>query len=163
MALNFSIRDARKSDMAQVMRLIHELAEFEKEAHEVETTVAQLERDGFGPEPAFHCFIAESGGDVVGIALVYWRYSTWKGRTLHLEDLIVTEAARGSGLGNALLTEVVRYGHAHGCKRIQWEVLDWNTPAIRFYEKKGALVLRDWNVVHLREDAIRELVADTAG
>lgn len=140
--------------MAAVLRLIRELAEFEHELEEVETTVEDLERGGFGETPAFHCFVAEEEGEILGIALTFWRFSTWKGKVLHLEDLIVTEAARGRGLGNALLTEVVRYGAAHGVKRIQWEVLDWNEPAIKFYEGKGANVLRDWNVVHLREAGI---------
>jgi GNAT superfamily N-acetyltransferase len=152
--MEYKIRDANKGDMPAVLRLIRELADFEKELAEVETTVEDLERDGFGEAPAFHCFIAESDGNVVGMALVFWRYSTWKGRALHLEDLIVTESARGNGIGNALLTEVVRYGAQQGCKRIQWEVLDWNEGAIKFYESKGAKVLRDWNVVHLRETAI---------
>ncbi len=144
--------------MTEALRLIQELADFEHEGKEVETTVADLERDGFGPDPAFHCFIAESNGKIMGMALTFWRYSTWKGKALHLEDLIVTEAARGKGLGNALLTEVVRYGHRHGVKRIQWEVLDWNESAIRFYEQKGAVILRDWDVVHLREDAIGKFI-----
>ena len=153
--MNYQIRYARKEDMPAVFKLIQELAVFELAADEVETTVEQLQRDGFGPHPKFHCFVAETdAGEIPGIAFVFWRYSTWKGPALHLEDLIVTESARGNGIGNALLTEVVKYGHAHGVKRVQWEVLDWNEPAIKFYEAKGANVMRDWNVVHLREDAI---------
>lgn len=158
--MNFHIRPAQKEDMAAVHRLIQELADFEHESQEVETTVAALEQDGFGEQPAFHCFVAESEGDILGIALVFWRYSTWKGRVLHLEDLIVTEKARGMGLGNALLTEVVKFGAAQGVKRIQWEVLDWNEPAIKFYEGKGANVMRDWNVVHLREEGIVAFLAN---
>ena len=93
-------------------------------------------------------------GIVEGIALVYGRYSTWKGETLHLEDLIVSEEKRGYGLGTLLLDEVVRYGHSLKVKRISWEVLDWNEPAIAFYEKKGAKVMRDWDVVQLNEKGI---------
>lgn len=156
--MQFTIRNARKEDMSEVLRLIHELADYEHELHEVETTVADLERDGFGSDPAFHCFVAETDGEIMGIAITFWRYSTWKGKALHLEDLIVTEKARGSGLGNALLKEVVKYGHQHGVKRVQWEVLDWNESAIKFYEKKGAIILRDWDVVHLKEDAIQKFV-----
>ncbi len=153
--MNYQIRDARKEDMLAVFKLIQELAVFELAADEVELTIADLERDGFGPSPKFQCFVAENeAGEIPGIAFAFFRYSTWKGPTLHLEDLIVTESARGNGIGNALLTEVVKYGHAHGVKRVQWEVLDWNEPAIKFYEAKGANVMRDWNVVHLREDAI---------
>ncbi len=153
------IRDARREDMAAVMRLIQELADFEHESDEVELTQADLEREGFKETPAFHCFVAEKDGKIEGMALVYWRYSTWKGRVLHLEDLIVTEAARGKGLGNGLLTEVVRFGHAQGVKRVQWEVLGWNEPAIKFYESKGAVVMRDWHVVQLREAGIQAFMA----
>lgn len=156
--MEFIIRDAQPSDMPAAFRLIQELALFEKEADQVSISVSDLERYGFGTAPAFHCFVAESAGVIMGIALTFMRFSTWKGPTLHLEDLIVTEQARGHGLGNALLNRVVQHGHESGVRRIQWEVLDWNDPAIKFYEQKGAHVLRDWNVVHLREDAIQAIV-----
>ena len=135
--------------MGQVLQLIQELATFEKEENAVEVSLQNLEEDGFGKTPLFHCFVAEKENRIVGMALVYPRYSTWKGPVIHLEDLIVTEEMRGSGLGTALLNEVVKYGHDLGVKRISWEVLDWNEPAIGFYESKGANVMRDWDVVHL--------------
>ena len=141
--------------MSRVLDLIRELAIFEREPEAVEVTAAQLEEDGFGERKAFHCFVAESEGAVAGMALVYPRYSTWKGLILHLEDLIVTEKMRGNGIGAALLDEVVRYGARLGVKRISWEVLDWNVPAIEFYERKGARLLRDWEVVHLDEKGIQ--------
>ena len=141
--------------MSRVLDLIRELAIFEREPEAVEVTAAQLEEDGFGKRKAFHCFVAESEGEVAGMALVYPRYSTWKGLILHLEDLIVTEKMRGNGIGAALLDEVVRYGARLGVKRISWEVLDWNVPAIEFYERKGARLLRDWEVVHLDEKGIQ--------
>lgn len=145
--------------MPQVLDLIQELAIFEKEPDAVEVTIKDLEEDGFGPNPAFTCFVAETDEKIKGIALVYNRYSTWKGRILHLEDLIVSESARGAGIGTALLDEVIKYGHSLGVKRINWEVLDWNEPAIDFYEKKGANVLREWNVVHLTEEGIKNYVS----
>lgn len=145
--------------MPQVLDLIHELAVFEKEPDAVEVTLKDLENDGFGTNPAFTCFVAETDKKIKGIALVYNRYSTWKGRILHLEDLIVSESARGAGIGTALLDEVIKYGHSLGVKRINWEVLDWNKPAIDFYEKKGANVLREWNVVHLTEEGIKNYVS----
>lgn len=152
--MNFSIRDARQEDMQQVLALVHELAEFENDPNAVEVTKEDLIKDGFGEHKLFHCFVAEKDKQIVGIALVYPRYSTWKGPVIHLEDLIVAEAMRGSGLGTALLNEVVKYGRNLGVRRICWEVLDWNEPAINFYEKKGAKVMRDWDVVQLDEKGI---------
>ncbi len=146
--------------MPQVHRLIEELAVFEKEPEAVEVTVKDLEQDGFGAHPAFHCFVAEVDSKIEGIALIYNRYSTWKGKIIHLEDLIVSKAMRGKGLGTALLDEVIKYGHQLGVKRINWEVIDWNEPAIALYEKKGARVLRDWDVVHLDETGIKNYVAN---
>ena len=111
--------------------------------------------DGFGVNKKFVCFVAEKEEQVVGIALVYMRYSTWKGSVLHLEDLIVNQSMRGSGLGTALLNEVVKYGAKLKVKRISWEVIDWNEPAIKFYKQKGANVMRDWDVVQLDEKGIQ--------
>ena len=150
-----SIRLATKNDMKSVHDLIVELAIFEKEPDAVEVTVGNLEEDGYGIEPKFTCFVAENENEIVGAALVYKRYSTWKGEVLHLEDLIVRKSMRGSGLGTELLNEVVKHGNSMGVKRISWEVIDWNEPAIAFYEKKGANVMRDWDVVHLDENGIK--------
>jgi len=154
--MDYSIREAEAADMPKVLELIQELATFEKEAHAVEVTVEDLISDGFGDKKLFHCFVAESKEEVVGMALVYPRYSTWKGPIIHLEDLIVTDKMRGTGLGTALLNEVVKYGKSLGVKRINWEVLDWNEPAIKFYESKGAKVMRDWDVVQLDESGIEK-------
>ncbi len=153
--MEYTIRKARIEDMEQVLNLVQELADFEKEPDAVEVTKDDLVKDGFGEQKMFQCFVAETEKGIVGIALVYPRYSTWKGPVIHLEDLIVSENMRGSGLGTALLDQVVKYGAELGVKRISWEVLDWNEPAIDFYEKKGANVLRDWDVVHLDEEGIK--------
>lgn len=153
------IRNSRKEDMHQVLNLIKELAIFEKEPNAVEISVEDLEKDGFGNTPQFHCFVAEVNSKIEGIALIYNRYSTWKGRAIHLEDLIVSKNMRGHGIGSKLLNKVISYGDTIGVKRINWEVLDWNTPAINFYKKKGAHVLRNWNVVHLDENGIRNYIA----
>ncbi|WP_418508977.1 N-acetyltransferase family protein [Corallibacter sp.] len=157
--MNFTIRVAEKGDMPAVLNLINELAVFEKEPDAVEVTVNDLVNYGFSNNPSFHCFVAEYHTKIVGIALVYMRFSTWKGAVLHLEDLIVSQDMRGQGLGTLLLDEVVKYGNQLGVKRISWEVLDWNESAIAFYEKKGANVMRDWDVVQLDENAIKAYIS----
>ena len=157
--MDYIIRNATKDDMTQVLNLIKELATFEKEPNAVEVTTDDLIQDGFGENPAFHCFVADVNTKIEGIALIYNRYSTWKGKILHLEDLIVSESMRGSGLGTALLDKVIKYASTLGVKRINWEVLDWNEPAIAFYEQKGANVMRDWDVVQLSETGIKNYIA----
>lgn len=157
--MNLNIRIALKHDMPEVLSLIKELALFEKEPDEVEVTVDELVKDGFGKYPEFICFVAEIDNTIEGIALVYKRYSTWKGIVLHLEDLIVRNNKRGLGIGTQLLDTVVKYGHKIGVKRINWEVLDWNTPAINFYNKKGAKIMQDWRVVHLDEQGIKNYIS----
>ena len=154
--MNYRIRKAVENDVDNIFRLIRELAIFEKEEEAVIITPEDLRKDGFGASPKFHCFVAETPEEVLGIALVYMRYSTWKGEVLHLEDLIVSEKARGEGIGGALLTEIIKFGNSLGVKRIGWEVLDWNTPAIEFYEHIGADVKRDWHVVQLNEQGIEQ-------
>jgi GNAT superfamily N-acetyltransferase len=154
------IRDAKKEDMAQVLQLIKELADFENELEAVEVTEDELIRDGFGSQPAFKCFVAEVDHKVEGTAIVFHRFSTWKGKILHLEDLVVSQQMRGKGLGTALLDQVVKHGHQLGVKRINWEVLDWNENAIKLYEKKGAKILRDWDVVHLDETGIKNYISN---
>ncbi len=153
--MDFKIRLATKKDMPQVLDLIQELAEFEKEPNAVLISVEELEREGFGNHPIFNCFVATHKDTIIGIALTYIRYSTWKGKTLHLEDLVVKEAFRGSGLGSKLLDQVIKLGASLKVRRISWEVLDWNTPAINFYENKGATILRDWHLVQMDENSIQ--------
>ena len=154
-----NIRKGEKKDMKAVLELIQELATFEKEPNAVVVTVADLERDGFGDYPLFHTFVAEVNQGIVGIALYYYRYSTWKGKTIHLEDLIVKEKMRGSGLGFALYSKIIEQGKIDKVRRIEWAVLDWNTPAIDFYIKSGAKVLDDWRVAQMDENGINEFLS----
>lgn len=140
--------------MPAVLNLIKELAIFEKEPNAVVITVDDLLRDGFGESPLFHTFVAEVDNQIIGTALYYYRYSTWKGRTIHLEDLIVKEEKRGTGAGFALYSEIIAQGKRDNVRRVEWNVLDWNTPAIEFYEKSGAKILDDWAVVQMDETAI---------
>jgi len=148
------IRRGTPIDMPSVLSLIKELALFEKEPDAVVVTVDDLVRDGFSENPLFHCFVAEVNDEIIGIALYYYRYSTWKGKTIHLEDLIVREKERGIGAGMALYKEVIKQGEKDGVRRIEWAVLDWNQNAIDFYEKTGAKVLSDWRIVQMDEQGI---------
>lgn len=152
------VRQAVKEDMPQVLELIKELAIFEKEPDAVEVTVQDLEREGFGENPIFTCFVAESDDEIVGAALIYFRFSTWKGRTLHLEDLIVKEAQHGKGIGEALYKQVMQFAYDRGLKRVAWDVLDWNKGAIRFYERSGANIVKDWRVVHMDEKGLKNYI-----
>lgn len=153
--MNTDIRFATKEDMPRVLGLINELAHFEKEPDAVEVTVDDLVKNGFGKQAEFTCFVAVVDGVVEGIALVYKRFSTWKGVTIHLEDLIVNQEKRGLGLGTKLLDRVIEYAAELKVKRVTWEVLDWNQPAIDFYNKKGAFIKEEWRVVHLDEKGIK--------
>lgn len=152
------IRRGTPNDMKSVLDLIIELAIYEKEPDAVVVTEADLIRDGFGEKPLFHTFVAEVSGEIIGMALYYYRYSTWKGKTIHLEDLIVNEKSRGTGAGFALYKEIMKQGKLDKVRRIEWNVLDWNTPAIDFYEKSGAKVLSDWRVAHMDEQGINEFL-----
>jgi GNAT superfamily N-acetyltransferase len=152
------IRKGEKKDMKAVLELIQELATFEKEPDAVEVTISDLERDGFGKNPLFYTFVAEVDDEIVGIALYYYRYSTWKGKTIHLEDLIVKEKMRGSGIGFALYSEIIAQGKSDNVRRIEWAVLDWNTPAIDFYKKSGAKVLDDWRLAQMDEKGINKFL-----
>ena len=147
--------------MPSVLELIQELATFEKEPDAVVVTVDDLIRDGFSENPLFQCFVAEEENEIIGMALYYYRYSTWKGKTIHLEDLIVKENKRGTGAGFALYKEIIKQGKAENVRRIEWNVLDWNTPAIDFYEKSGAKVLGDWRVVHMDDKGIEQFLNTT--
>ena len=153
--MSFKIREGEKEDMTSVLKLIKELAHFEKEPEAVIVTVEDLQKDGFGDYPLFKTFVAEIDNEFIGMELFYPRYSTWKGPTIHLEDLIVTKSKRGLKIGSALYAKVIEYGYKKGVKRIEWAVLDWNKPAIDFYEKTGAKVLRDWDTVHIENEAIK--------
>jgi GNAT superfamily N-acetyltransferase len=152
------IRKVIPEDMTAVLALIQELADFEKEPDAVLVTVDDLVRDGFGANPLFNVFVAEVESEIVGIALYYYRYSTWKGKIIHLEDLVVKDKMRGTGVGYALYSEIIKQGKRDSVRRIDWHVLDWNTPAIDFYEKSGAAVYKNWYLAQMDEEAINDFV-----
>ena len=152
------IRKGTKEDMQAVLDLIIELAIFEKEPNAVVVTKEDLIRDGFSSNPLFYTFVAENNGEIIGMALYYYRYSTWKGKTIHLEDLVVKESQRGTGAGFALYSEIIKQGKKDNVRRIEWNVLDWNKSAIAFYEKSGAKILKDWYVVQMDEIGINNFI-----
>ena len=156
--MSFITREATLEDLPSVLDLINELAIFEKEPTAVEVTVADLERDGFSNSPKFKIFVAEEASKVIGIAFIYMRYSTWKGPIVHLEDLIVTQENRKLGVGMALSSKVLTYAHSIRAKRVSWEVIDWNTNAIDFYESTGATILSDWSVVQMNQENLEKFV-----
>jgi len=156
--MEFQVRKATKNDMPSVLKLINELAVYEREPDAVEVTVADLERDGFGDQPLFNCFVAEAEDKIVGMALFYNRYSTWKGKTIHLEDLIVNEDYRGKGIGMQLYKKVMQFALEENIKRVEWVVLDWNTPAVNFYKNTGASVFSEWDTVQFDQDSIKKFL-----
>ena len=156
--MEFQVRKATKNDMPSVLKLINELAVYEREPDAVEVTVADLERDGFGDQPLFNCFVAQAEDKIVGMALFYNRYSTWKGKTIHLEDLIVSEDYRGKGIGMQLYKKVMQFALEEKIKRVEWVVLDWNTPAVNFYKNTGASVFSEWDTVQFDQDSIKKFL-----
>ncbi|MFY0591872.1 GNAT family N-acetyltransferase [Roseivirga sp.] len=138
------IRKGTPADLPQVFDLVMELAIYEKAPQEVENSVAQMLQDGFGDKPIFEFFVAELEGHIVGTAIYYYRYSTWKGKALYLEDLVVSESSRGKGLGKKLLDAIVFEAKKVNAKQVRWQVLDWNEPAINFYKKLGADLDSEW-------------------
>lgn len=154
------IRKGQKEDMPAVLDLIKELATFEKEPNAVVVTVDELVKEGFGDTPLFNTFVAEVDGEIIGTALFYYRFSTWKGKTIHLEDLIVKQEKRGTGAGSALYKEVIRFAKQDGVRRVEWVVLNWNTHAINFYERSGATILQDWLTVQMDEEGITKFTLD---
>ncbi|MDN3691944.1 GNAT family N-acetyltransferase [Chryseobacterium tructae] len=138
------IRKAVQEDCASMLDLIKELAEYEKALHEVTVTLDEFTEDGFGKSPVWGAFVAELNGKVVGISLYYDRYSTWKGRRLYLEDLVVTERMRGKQIGKLLFDATVEYGKSNAYSGMVFQVLNWNEPAINFYKKYSPKFDDEW-------------------
>lgn len=152
------VRVARPEDVPDVLRLIRALADYEREPDAVATTEADLHRWVFGDDAVANVLVAEAGGRVVAMALWFRTYSTWTGVPgIYLEDLFVEPAARGSGLGKALLTALARIAVDRGYRRVEWAVLDWNTPSIEFYEALGARPMQEWSTYRLTGAALESL------
>jgi GNAT superfamily N-acetyltransferase len=156
-----TIRPACREDVALILRFIRALAVYEREPDAVIATEETLLAHGFGPNPYFHCLIAELDGSPAGFAFYFFDYSTWLGAPgLYLEDLFVDPAFRGSGLGRALLERLAQIALERGCARMKWEVLDWNTPAIDFYRAMGAEFLDEWRNVRLSGNALKRVAGE---
>jgi len=154
------LRPALPADVPTIRSLIRELAEYEREPDRAVAKDTDLLRDGFGEKPRYQCVLALWNGEVAGFAFYFHNYSTWQGRWgLYLEDLFVRPAMRGNGIGKALLVELARIAVREGCGRFQWQVLDWNQPAIDFYEKLGAKALREWITMRIEGEALERLAA----
>lgn len=156
---DFTIRQGIKGDLPQVLELVKELAEFERAPKEVINTVELMEKDGFGPNPVYGFFVCENKNGLVGLSLYYWRYSTWKGKRLYLEDIIVTEKERGKGIGKLLFERTMQKALDENCSGMTWQVLDWNEPAIDFYKKYGATLSQEWVNCNLEARQIETLLS----
>ena len=156
-----TIRRGQREDVPLILRFIRELGEYERLAHEIVATEADLEDTLFGERPVAFPLIAELGGAPVGWALYFYNFSTFHGRPgIYLEDLYVTPASRGHGVGRALLAELAKIAVAERCRRVEWAVLDWNAPSIAFYESLGAGAMSDWTVYRLTGEAMHRLAAE---
>lgn len=147
--MSIIIRESVREDVPTMFELIKELALYEKAPEQVTNTIEQMYVDGFGKNPIFGTIVSEVDGIVVGMALYYFRYSTWKGKRLYLEDLIVSETMRGRGLGEKLLEAIIQQARQTACTGLMWQVLNWNEPAINFYKKFGARFEEEWLNVHI--------------
>ena len=142
--MQIEIRQGTQSDLPDALALIQELATYEKAPHEVEVTITEMQNWGFGANKLFDFFVLEKNTKIIGIALYYYKYSTWKGKCLFLEDIIVTESERKNGYGKLLFYEVIKVAKLQNVRRMEWQVLDWNTPAIEFYKKYNSQFDAEW-------------------
>jgi GNAT superfamily N-acetyltransferase len=152
--MEVNLRVARIEDCPRLLELVNELALFEKAPHEVDVSLSEFEDSGFGSNPVWKAFVAEVDNTIVGFALYYVRYSTWKGRRIYLEDLLVTESMRGKGIGKLLFDSVVKETKDLNFSGMVWQVLDWNQPAINFYKKYEAGLEAGWLNASLSKDQL---------
>jgi GNAT superfamily N-acetyltransferase len=157
----YSLREGKIEDLPAVLELIKELALYEKAPEQVTNTLELMEKDGFGPNPVygFYVCVQNTTESIIGIAIYYYRYSTWKGKRLYLEDIVVTESERGNGAGKLLFDQVMAKSLEADCTGMMWQVLDWNEPAINFYKKYNATLEAGWLNAHLQDYEIKEFLS----
>jgi len=156
----YTIREGKIEDLPRVLELVKELALYEKAPEQVTNTLEMMQKDGFGPNPIFGLFVAvkEATQEIIGISIFYYRYSTWKGKRLYLEDIVVTESERGHGAGKLLFDRTMLKCLEDSCTGMMWQVLDWNTPAINFYQKYGAELDSGWINCNLQSEDIKKIL-----
>jgi len=151
------IRIATAKDVPAMMNLVHELAEFEKAPEEVINTEEKMAMEGFGQNPAFKAIVAEVSGVVCGMSVFYYSYSTWKGKSIYIDDIIVNEAYRGNGVGRALIKATIQVAKEEGVGKLHWQVLDWNEPAIKFYQKYNPNFDAEWINCAISRDKLAKM------
>jgi GNAT superfamily N-acetyltransferase len=157
------LRAATREDVPVILAFVRELAAYERLPDEVVATEEDFLRDGFGPQPRFHALVADWDGEPAGFALWFYNWSTWTGRSgIYLEDLYVRPLLRRHGIGKALLRELARIALDQGCRRLVWQVLDWNEPALDFYRSLGAKVMPEWVTVRVEGEALAALAERAA-
>lgn len=156
----YTIREGKIEDLPRVLELVKELALYEKAPEQVTNTLEMMQKDGFGPNPIFGLFVAvkEATQEIIGISIFYYRYSSWKGKRLYLEDIVVTESERGHGAGKLLFDRTMLKCLEDRCTGMMWQVLDWNTPAINFYQKYGAELDSGWINCNLQSEDIKKIL-----
>ena len=156
--MEMKIREGLKTDLPAVLKLIRELAEYEKSLDEVTISLEDLENDGFGERPWYWFLVVEKNNEIIGLSFYWIRYSTWKGKFLYLEDFVVKKENRGQGIGAKLFEETIKVCHNLNLNGMVWQVLDWNTPAVSFYKKYNADISSEWLNGKLTKDQIEEII-----
>lgn len=155
--MKIEVRKGESEDLNGALKLIKELAAYEKAPNEVLVTVEQMQNWGFGPEKIFDFFVLLKDSEIIGLALYYYKYSTWKGKCVFLEDIVITEHERKNGYGKLLFDEVVKVAKHEGVERMEWQVLNWNAPAIQFYKKYNAVMDDEWINGKLTKEQLQKL------
>lgn len=155
----YTVRPAQATDVPAMFKLVQELARFEQAEHEIMNTEAQLLQDGFGEQPVFYALVAEQQAHIVGLLLYFYSYSTWKGKSIYVDDFIVDSEHRHKGVGTLLFNAILQIAEGQAINKLHWQVLNWNEPAIQFYQKQGAILDNEWSNCALNRQQVQHLVS----